>query len=191
MCNVRCIGAFPTRLVKAAIALVALLGVICAFSQEISLTEYQVKALCLVNFAKYIQWPSAAFADAKSPVAIGVAGESKFGSELENAVRGKMIGGRAVVIQQIRSKEDLSKCQVVFISASERNRLGALLDKVKTKPVLTVGDTAQFARRGVVMNFVKRDGKVRFEVDLGAARLAGLHISSKVLNLADAVYGKE
>ena len=33
-----------------------------------ALTEYQVKALFLVNFAKYVDWPPKAFADGGAPI---------------------------------------------------------------------------------------------------------------------------
>jgi hypothetical protein len=55
--------------------------------------------------------------------------------------------------------------------------------------ILTIGDTAGFARQGVIINFYLENRKVRFEINAAAARRAGLTISSKLLKLAGAVYG--
>ena len=64
------------------------------------------------------------------------------------------------------------------------------MGKIKTRPVLTVGETDQFMEQGGVINFVKKEGKVRLEINLDAARQAKLEISSKLLNVADVVKGK-
>ena len=57
-------------------------------------------------------------------------------------------------------------------------------------PVLTVGESSQFTRNGGIINFMKKENTVRFEVDLNAAQLARLQISSKLLKVADIVHGK-
>jgi hypothetical protein len=56
--------------------------------------------------------------------------------------------------------------------------------------VLTIGEIDQFLEQGGVINFVKKEGRIRLEISLDAARLANLQISSKLLNVADAVRGK-
>jgi len=53
--------------------------------------------------------------------------------------------------------------------------------------VLTITDgVADPAARGMI-NFVIVDNRVRFEIDAGGARRAGLDISSKLLSLAVSV----
>jgi hypothetical protein len=56
--------------------------------------------------------------------------------------------------------------------------------------VLTVGESDQFTDQGGVINFVEKQGKIRLEINLAAARLANLQISSKLLSVADSVKGK-
>ena len=65
-----------------------------------------------------------------------------------------------------------------------------ILEPLKTLPLLTVWESDQFLDRGGVINFVKKDGKVRIEIDLDAARRGQLQISSKLLKVADLVRGK-
>jgi hypothetical protein len=53
-----------------------------------------------------------------------------------------------------------------------------------------VGDTDGFLEsKGGIINFTLQDEKVRFEVDLGAARQANLKIRSQLLRLAQRVIG--
>jgi hypothetical protein len=56
--------------------------------------------------------------------------------------------------------------------------------------ILTIGDTKGFGESGVMINFLTKENKVRFEINLAAARRAGLKISSKLLSLATIVYSR-
>jgi hypothetical protein len=167
-----------------------LLGVNFGFGGEASLPEYQVKALFLFNFAKYVDWPVDTFAEAATPFVIGMIGESKIGDNLRKAVDGKNVSGRPIVVRQIEKGEDLGKCQILFVSVSEKKRAGEIANQLKGRSVLTVGESEQFTQQGGVINFTKKEGKVRLEIDLGAARQARLQISSKLLSVADSVTGK-
>jgi hypothetical protein len=155
-----------------------------------SLPEYQVKALFLLNFIKYVDWPPIAFAGSNTPITIGVFGESKLGEALKNVVAGKSVGGRTIAIRQIEGTDDCSQCHILFISDSESARMRRILDKASALPILTVGEDAAFAQNGGIINFVRKNGNVRLEIDLAAARKAGLAISSRLLAVADVVKGK-
>ncbi len=157
---------------------------------EAPLTEIHVKALFLLNFAKYVDWPPHAFATADDSVAIGLIGEEKLGAELARTVEGKTVAGRRIAIQPIEKDDDLAKCHILFIAGSDRRRLGEILEKIKGLPVLTVGEADQFMEQGGVINFVKREGKVRLEINLAASRQARLGLSARLLSVADVVKGK-
>jgi hypothetical protein len=167
-----------------------LVGSNLGFGGDISLSEYQVKALFLLNFAKYVDWPPVSFAETNTPIIIGLYGEDKCGEALKKAVEGRTVAGPRIIIQPVGKDDDLGKCHILFISVSDKKQLGEILDKIKALPVLTVGETDQFMEQGGVINFVKREGRIRLKINLDAARRAKLQISSKLLNVADVVKGK-
>ena len=157
---------------------------------EVSMPEYQVKALFLLNFIKYVDWPQGSFADAGTPVIIGVYGEDRFGDALKKAVQGKIISGRRIIVQSLGKSDATAKCNILFISDSEKTHLGEILNKIKGLPVLTVGESGLFLEQGGIINFVNKEGKIRLEINLDSARQANLQISSKLLSVADVVKGK-
>jgi len=55
-------------------------------------SEYLIKAGFIYNFAKFVEWPSAAFAQPDSPIVIGVLGTDPFGSVLDRLVQDKKSG---------------------------------------------------------------------------------------------------
>jgi hypothetical protein len=166
------------------LSLVWLLSVGNGRAQESQPTEYQIKAAFLFNFAKFVEWPPAAFAEATSPMVIGVLGENPFGDDLEQTIRGKTINNRPLVIKEFRSPAEATNCHVLFISTSEKQRLPEILKSLHGASVLTVGETDRFTETGGMINFVAEGNKIRFQINEVAAKSAGLKISSKLLSLA-------
>jgi hypothetical protein len=88
------------------------------------------------------------------------------------------------MIRRLKAGDYLKTCQILFVSSSERNRLGKILESVKGGSVLTIGELPQFNQAGGIIKFVIQDDKVRFEINTGAAGHARLRISSKLLALS-------
>jgi hypothetical protein len=150
-------------------------------------SEYLIKAGFIYNFAKLVEWPTTAFAQPDSPIVIGILGDDPFGSTLDRIVADKKINGRGFAVKRLkwtRELKDLRDCNILFVSSSEREHLDSVVEAVKWLPVLTIGDTPGFARRGGIMNFTLEDNKIRFEVNVEAAKHADLTISSRLLTLA-------
>ena len=64
-------------------------------------TEYQLKAVFLMNFAKFVEWPTTAFRSAQSALTICVLGEDPFGHDLDDIVRGQLAGDRALAVKRL------------------------------------------------------------------------------------------
>ena len=150
--------------------------------------EYQIKAAFLYNFVKFVEWPAEAFGDDNAPIILGVLGEDPFGVALES-VEGKIVRGRELVIRRFKGVQDLDFSHILFISSSERARLTQILENLTGSSVLTVGEMAQFAELGGIINFTVRKNEIRFEINVDAAQRAGLQISSQLLRLAKVVRG--
>jgi len=146
--------------------------------------EYQLKAAFILNFARYIEWPPTAFASRGQPLVIGIVGKDPFGPNIERIVAGKNIDGHPVVVKRVNTTSP-GDCHVVFIAASEKDRIAELLQPVRGSPVLTIGDTEGFNEAGGIIYLKKKQDMIRFEINLAAAEASGLKISSKLLKLAD------
>jgi len=155
-------------------------------------SEYEVKAAFLYNFIKFVEWPPKTYSDRNVPFIIGVLGDNPFsnpstGNYLDQAVAGKIINDRKIVVKYSPRLADLTHCQLLFVSKSEHGRIKDILANVKGMTILTVGETDNFSQQGGAINFVMQSEKVRFEINVGAAEKAGLKISSKLLNVAKIV----
>jgi hypothetical protein len=147
-------------------------------------TKYQIEAAFIYNFARFVDWPTQVFTDASSPMVIGVFGKNRFGTDLEQTISGKMIGGHPLQFRQCASLAEATNCQVLFISDSEKNHLSKIISGLSGASILTVSETDNFLAAGGMINLRIVDDKMRFDINNSAAKSAGLTISSKLLSLA-------
>jgi hypothetical protein len=153
--------------------------------------EHAVKATFLYKFGDFVSWPADAAAVPGAPVNICIAGDDPFGKLLDDAVAGKRIAWREIVLHRLNDSilrdGDAAACQILYAHGP---RAADVLNAVGGKPVLTVTDAAPDTAKGVI-NFVLKDNRVRFEIDARAAAAVGLDISSQLLTLAIAVRRKD
>ena len=149
--------------------------------------EYEVKAAFLYNFTKFVEWPPGAFPDDAAPIVIAVFGPDPFGPTLDDVVAGERAGGRPLVIRRVKNSTDLDGCHVIFVSPPKAEAFLSLVQSFSHLPMLTVGETDGFADLGGIIQFVVRQRKVRFRINIAAAERAGLKMSSRLLNLAEVV----
>ena len=161
----------------AAVALGFLSLQVCAEA----LPENDVKAGFVLNFIRY--------SEGMQPIG----GELRVCAVGPSPLDGKLLGlsGRGtdfgtVVVIAPSSERDWRECQVVFVGSGDR--AGPALAALSNRQVLTIGDSAGFAQAGGMIEIRLRSGRVRFAVNHGAIKHAGLRVSSQLLKLADEVY---
>jgi hypothetical protein len=149
-------------------------------------TEYDIKAAFLYKFALFVEWPAGTFAAGDSPFTIGILGDDPFGPRLEAVVGGKKVRGRPIRFRRFAAIEEAlpGSCHLLFVSASERDRVNRIVAALATSAILTVGDTADYTAAGVAINLFVRDRNMRFAINKAAAERSGLRISSQLLDLA-------
>jgi len=133
--------------------------------------EYVSKATYLTRLRDFVRWPGS------DEITFGILGEDPFDGALDK-----------VNVKRSTKIEDLKDCQVIYISKSEQGNLDRLFDSLGSANILTVGDSEGFAKQGGMIGFVMEGDQVRFEINTGSARRAGLKIDLRLLKLALRVF---
>ena len=176
----------PRRL-ACAVIVVALGAAIGQASGEQAL-ERDVKATFLYNFTRFVEWPPELPPGAE-PFRLCVAADSEMALSIGRTVAGESVKGRPLVMIEPQTPEEARACQILYVGRTETARAARLLSAVRDLPVLTVGDSPEFAERGGVIEFVLREKNVRFEVNLSSAQRSKLKLSANLLRVADRVLG--
>jgi hypothetical protein len=147
--------------------------------------EYNVKAVSLYAFGRYVTWPDEAFESDESPVVIGVLGGNPFGDALERIAAKKTLNGRPMVIKQLAGTKDVAGSHIVFVTRSVSPEVETeVLQSTAGKPVLVVGETPGFADRGGIVNFFLSGANIKFELNPARGAACQLHLDAKLLSLA-------
>jgi hypothetical protein len=147
-----------------------------------------LKAAFLFNFTRFVQWPDG-IPPASDPFRLCVIADPATTTLIERTMQGESVHGRPSQTTVPASADEARSCQILFVGRSEAGRAAPLLDAIRDLPVLTVSDAARFATRGGMIEFVREEDRVRFDVNLEAAKRCGLNISSRLLRVARNVEG--
>ncbi len=150
-------------------------------------TEYQVKAVFLFNFSHFVEWPPQAFSAPDEPFVIGILGGDPFGARLDEAVRGEQINQHPLVVRRFHTVGEIGDCRILYIDRSESAQLGPILAAMEHRGTLTVSEVDGSAQRGVMIQFLTDNNRIRLRINVESARAAGLTISSKLLRPAEIV----
>lgn len=148
-------------------------------------TEYRIKTAFLYNFSRFAVWPADALQN-RSEFSLCTLGNTNMREQLDT-LTGKSVHGKTIFVKHFETPEDLAECHLVFIGESDD--LTETMWILKEQPILTVSDAAAFTEKGGIIQFKLVDNKVRFRVNVDAAKSSGLTISSKLLSLAISVTG--
>ena len=154
-------------------------------SAELAVTaedEYKVKAAMLYNFAKFVEWPAHSFGG-DSRITYCIAGKSPLVDTMLH-LQGKLMKERTVFVRHIENPKEISGCQVLFITQSERARVLFYLEESAHHNILTVSDLELFTESGGMIAFSEDEHKIRFHINQEAAQKRGIKISSHLLNLS-------
>ncbi|MBT4496141.1 MAG: YfiR family protein [Gemmatimonadetes bacterium] len=153
-------------------------------NEEARLAKF--KAVFIYNFVEFVKWPETKNAGS---ITIGVVSNSFLLPTLEAVARKRKASGEEIVIKKHVTVNDTLIAQsfpsyhILFVGPALTDELGMIAESLAGKHVLIIGDTDGFAKKGVAVNFILIDGKLKFEINTKALSRAGLEMHSQLLKL--------
>ena len=125
------------------------------YAQTDQARENDLKAYFVYIIVKYVEWENI---DKNSDFVIGVIGDHYLLAPFVKISRTEKIKNKNFTVKQVTLNDDLNNCRILFIAGSENNNLTTILEKTRTQNVLTIGDKAGFAEKGVNVNILTYSG---------------------------------
>lgn len=151
-------------------------------------TVAELKAAYIYNFARYVEWPTTAAHLGGEDFGICLAGsadEALFAALSQ--FDGKSIRSHSIRVRQLAAGDELKACAMMVIAKTDAQLVERLLRRLDGVPVLTVSSADNFLDLGGMINLVTDSDKVRFDINLGAARSNDLVVTFQLLKLARTV----
>ncbi len=145
--------------------------------------EYTVKAAFVYNFIKFVKWPQEQEFYQDKSLLMCVVGQGPMTDALKS-ISGRTVHGRLLIVKYCPQAECLKKCDVVFVTRHGEDRTDEILEAAKRSHILTISDMDGFTKKGGIIGMSLENNRIRFDINLKAAREASLKISSRLLKLA-------
>jgi hypothetical protein len=144
--------------------------------------ELAVKAAFVLNFMRMVNWSAVPGIERSVDLGVCAVGNSGFAEAVRKAIEGKSVGGRSISFK-LASTPDETQCRVLVLDEAQYPGVKSLIDRIKTSPVLTVGNGPGLVRLGGMFDLALEDRNVVFDANADAIRLAGLDVSARLLQL--------
>lgn len=166
----------PRRAMACALAFA--LGLASTWATAQSASPESLKAEVIYRMLMFVTWPPEREAPGRG-LQVCTLGDGRVEGALQ-ALAGRPIRQLSVDVRRLGRAEPFTGCHLLYMAAPQPALRTALADA----PVLVVSDAATMLDQGAIINLQVEDGRIVFDVDLDAARRAGLVVSTKLLRLA-------
>lgn len=156
---------------------------LCGPASAAPVQESELKAAFVFNFAVFTEWPQEALAGG-APLGLCASPDNPMLAAL-GALHDKLVNGHRVAVRPALAP--LRGCHVLVLHRADRARWAQIKQDLAGATVLTVSDDHVISADGAVIGLSVEQRRIGFDVDLTAARLARLNLSSKLLRLARSV----
>jgi hypothetical protein len=143
-------------------------------------TKHELKSAYLYNFIRFVHW-----LPKKETITIGILGNNQFTEVLKSKLTNQKIDNIPLKVTQFSKLQDYTNCDVIYIANDDNIDHEIILEEIKGKSILTIGEIDGFCLKGGVINFIEGDnGNYFFEINQKVALQEKIKISSKLLKLA-------
>lgn len=165
-----------------AVALLIVSGLVkCASAQTFD--QEKVEAAITLQILSFTEWPESATSDR---LTIGVVGSDDSYQAFTLLAQDERYRDKyeIVKIESGASDETLDTLQAIFFSKKDPIENPRLIRKVGSRPIVLVGAHDNFLELGGMINLVKRQRRLSFEIHLGHAKAHDIAFRAKLLRLA-------
>ncbi len=144
----------------------------------------QVKAAIIYNVCKFVEWPETTFD--RDLFSIGILGDTDNLPDF-NSLKGKSIAGRPIALRNVKSRDDLEGCSLLYVAGTDCDTWRSLIGDGIEFHILTLSECDGFAKDGGMIQLTRRGKRTGFEINRAAVDASGFQLSSQLLRMATIV----
>lgn len=144
-----------------------------------------LQANYLYNIAKLVEWKDEGMRQGN--FIIGVIGGANLYQELIKQYSTRTIGKQPIEVRKLPRSTDVERCHILFVGKSELALLPDIYKHMQNRPTMVVTEYAGALEDGAVVNFVKVENLLKYELSMANAKKHGLVVGLTLKNLAHRV----
>jgi len=143
--------------------------------------EEEYISLFIYNFTRYFEWPENR---RTGDFVIEIMGHESVAKKLTEITSNRTIGNQRIVVRFINSPDDMGNPHIIMVGHWHSRHMQRVLSKIGSVPTLVISDKEGMTKEGSAINFVIRDGSIKFELKKLNATKYGLKVHSRLDNMA-------
>ena len=148
-------------------------------------TTAMLQANYLYNIAKLVEWRDPAMRSGN--FIIGVIGSPNLYQELIRQYSTRTIGKQPIEVRNLPRTAHAEKCHMLFVGRSDLALMPEIFKYMSDQPTMVITEYSGALEDGAVVNFVKVDNLLKYELSMINAHQHGLVVGSTLKNLAHRV----
>ena len=146
--------------------------------------EYYLKAVFLERFTRFVTFKEEE-ASSQDDFCISMYGENEpLRDYLTSVYEKQFIQNKPVAIYFVSKISEIKPYGILIVCKNKEHDLGEIGKAFAGKGILVVGDTPGFASKGVVINMIIQDRKMRYEINPRTAATYAIEIDRLLLSNA-------
>lgn len=161
-----------------------------AQKQNVETDAESLKALFIIKFSDIILWPdNSDISNSQAPFVIGFMGKTPIKSILMEVAKDLKVKGKNIRIISVpeMDRSVIKLCNVLFIAEYSRRKISKIMELIKDLPVLTIGSTKDYEKKGVMINLLDSPRRIKFNVNCKTADKSGITLTSKLVRFANSI----
>jgi hypothetical protein len=147
--------------------------------------EEKYISLFLYNFTKHFDWPD----EYKSgDFIIDIIGHESVFIKLKELTETKKVGAQSIIIRNYSDISMIGKCHILFVGHWQSRFLPQILEKIGNRSTLIVTEKEGLINEGSAINFIIKEGNIKFEFNKSNALKYGIKFDPRVVEMAETVY---
>lgn len=149
---------------------------------QVEMTKAQ--ANFIYNFTKFFDWPQS---EKTGDFVIGVIGSRALAGELEKVTTGKKNITQNIVVKYFKSKEEATKCHVIYVESFKSKDLVNIHEKTGVH-CLIISNSLTAVEKGAAIQFILEGERLKYAFSKQNALNHGLKFHSKISEMASKNY---
>ncbi len=158
---------------------------IVTFASNASSQEENFIAASIYNFTRNIEWPD----NTKGgDFIIGVIGHKSVYDKLKEITEGRKMENQNFLIRYFDTTKSITQSHILFVGFWQSKDLQSICEKTSSAQTLIISEKDGMIESGAAINFVVRNGVIKFEIKRSNIEKRKLIVGNALVNLAYKTY---
>jgi len=143
---------------------------------------YELQAELLYNFINHVNWPSY---PTEKELNLCIMEDNPVLPHINILLKNN--ANKDIKVIRKHENDYLEDCSILFINDSYDGYLSRLLSRIRSKPILTIGNIKGFAEKGGIIQFNLRNNRVEFTINMKELKSSHLKIDNAIISVSEII----